>query len=379
MKLHHRICIIPLLLTLAIVGGCGTSEDEKAADAKAADKKAASQVAAKVNSTEITVSQINAVLARTPNVPSEAAEQAKRQILDRLIDQELAKQQAIAKKLDRRPNVLQVLEGSRNEILARAYVEQIAADQPKPTPEEAKKYYAEHPELFSQRRVFDIEELLVEPKEGLAAALKEQVTKTRSMQEIANWLKSREVKFAANRGVRAAEQIPLDLLPRLHAMKDGEIRVFDAAGGTHQVVRLVASKPAPVTEPAAVPRIQQFLFNRSSSEVIAREMKVIKDKAKIEYVGEFAASAADREAKAKAAADAKAKAEADAKAKAEAGAQARAEAKAKADADAQARAEALAKARAEAEKARLEAKAKATPSKPPQLPPGSIDKGVRGL
>src|SRR3990172_2493309 len=114
MKLHHRICIIPLLFTLAIAGGCGTSEDEKAADAKAADKKAASQVAAKVNSTEITVSQINAVLARTPNVPPEAAEQAKRQILDRLIDQELAKQQAIAKKLDRRPNVLQVLEGSRN-------------------------------------------------------------------------------------------------------------------------------------------------------------------------------------------------------------------------------------------------------------------------
>lgn len=369
MKPLHRSCIVPLVLTLVIAGGCGTSED----------KKAASQVAARVNSTEVTVSQVNAVLARTPNVTPEVTGQAKRQILDRLIDQELAKQQALAKKLDRRPDVLRALETARNEILARAYLEQIAAEQSKPTPEEAKKYFAEHPELFSQRRIFDIEEFVVEPKAGLAAALREQVTRARSMQEITTWLKSREVKFVANRGVRAAEQIPLDLVPKLQAMKDGEIRVFEAVGGAQQVVHLVASKPAPVNEAAATPRIQQFLFNRSSSEVIAKEMKAIKERAKIEYLGEFAASAAEVEAKANAAAEAKAKELANAKAKAEAEAQARAEAKAKTDADAQARAESLAKARAEAEKARLEAAAKATPSKPVQPPPGAIDKGVRGL
>lgn len=374
MKSHHRSCIVPLVLILAIAGGCGKSGDDKAAD-----KKAASQVAAKVNSTEITVSQVNAVLARTPNVPPEVADRAKREILDRLIDQELAKQQAIKKKLDRRPNVLQVLENARSEILARAYLEQIAAEQPKPTPEEAKKYFAEHPELFSQRRVFDIEEFVVEPKADLAAALREQVTRARSMQEIATWLKSREARFAANRVVRAAEQIPFELMPKLHGMKDGEIRVFEAAGGAQQVVRVVASKSAPVNEATATPRIQQFLFNRSSGEAIVKEMKAIKETAKIEYIGEFAASAAEVEAKANAAAEAKAKELANAKAKAEAEAQARAEAKAKTDADAQARAEALAKARAEAEKARLEAAAKATPSKPVQLPPGAIDKGVRGL
>ena len=60
-----------------------------------------------------------------------------------------------------------------------------------------------------------------------------------------------------------------------------------------------------------------------------------------------------------------------------------------ADADAKERAERLAKARAEAEKDRLEAEAKAKAKAEaeakakakaaPELPPGTIDKGVRGL
>jgi hypothetical protein len=74
----------------------------------------------------------------------------------------------------------------------------------------------------------------------------------------------------------------------------------------------VASKADPVDEATATPRIRQFLFKRRSSEVIAKEMKQIKEQAKIEYVGEFAGGAAAEEAKVKAEAEAKAKALAEA-------------------------------------------------------------------
>ncbi len=268
-----------------------------------------------MNSTEITISQINNVLARNPNVKPEAAERAKREILDRLIEAELAREEAVAKKLDRTPGVLQALEAAKTEILARAYVEQIAAAQPKPTPEEVKKYYVEHPELFSQRRVYRIEEFSVPATEGLAAKLKEQVAKARSMEDIAAWLKSQGIPFTANSAVRAAEQLPLEFLPQLQAMKDGDMRVFEA-GGQLQVIRVAASKSEPVDEARATPRIQQFLFTQRAREAVAKDMKLIKEKAKIEYVGEFAASAEEAEAKAKAAAEAKTKAIADAKAKA---------------------------------------------------------------
>ena len=280
MKPHFRVCFAPLLLAVAVAAGCGKTED----------KKAATQVAARVNSDEITVHQVNGILTRQ-NVNPEAAGQAKRQILESLIDQQLARQQAIEKKLDRSTNTLQALEAAKNEILARSYLEQIALAQPKPTTDEARKYYAEHPELFAQRRLFNLEEIAVQPLAGLNAQLKERVSKARSLQEISEWLKSRQVKFTENRGVRAAEQIPLELLPKLQAMKSGEIRALEGGGGLY-VVRVVATVSSPVDEATAIPRIQQFLFNQRAAAAIAGEMKQLRQKAIIEYVGEFAGAAA---------------------------------------------------------------------------------------
>ena len=348
----------PLVLALAFAAGCGKKDE---------DKKPATQVAARVNADEITVHQVNNVLARNPNLAPEAADRAKSEILNRLIDQQLARQKAIEKKLDRSPGVQQALEAAKSEILARAYLEQVAAALPKPTPEEVKKYYAEHPELFAQRRLFSIEEFGLVADDEVAAGLRAMVAKARSMKEVADWLAARQIKFAPNRGVRAAEQIPLELLPKLQQMKDGEIQVFDG-GNNRQVIRLVASKAEPVDEATATPRIQQFLFNRRSSEAVPRELKQLKEQAKIEYLGEFAGGAAAAEAKAKAQAEAKAKALAAEKARAEA------EAKARAEEISKARAAAEARARLEAE-----AKARANPPKPVSLPQQTIEKGLGGL
>ena len=265
----------------ALAAGCGKKEDAKPA----------TQVVAKVNAEEITVHQINNVLARNQNITPETAAQAKRDVLDRLIDQHLARQKAIENQLDRSPGVMQAIEAAKTEILARAYLEQVAAAIPKTADWEVQKYYKENPALFAQRRVFNLEEIAFVAKNDVASALREHLSKARSLQDVADWLQSREVKFAVNRGVRAAEQIPLEILPSLHAMKEGQIQLFEPAAERYQVIRIVAYKVEPMDEATAAPRIQQFLWNRRTSEVIAKEIKKIKEQAKIEYVGEFAQSA----------------------------------------------------------------------------------------
>jgi len=295
-----------LLLALALTTGCGKKEDAKGA----------TQVAARVNSDEITVHQVNYVLARNPNVTPELAPQAKREILDKLIDQHLVRQKAIENKLDRTPNVMQAIEAAKSEILARAYLDQLAATLPKPAPWETEKYYKEHPELFAQRRLFHLEVFVFKAEGAVATGLRDRLSKASSMKEIADWLQSQGVKFVANRGVRAAEQIPLESLPKVQAMKEGQIQLFDANDGRFQVLRVVAFKAEPVEEATATPRIQQFLFNRRLGEVMAKEMKQIKEQAKIEYSGEFAGGAAAAEGKVKTEAEANAKAPAEAKSKA---------------------------------------------------------------
>jgi hypothetical protein len=222
--------------------------------------------------------------------------------------------------------------------------------------------------LFGQRRVYRIEELSLPAKDGLAAQLRERTAKSRSLQDVAGWLKSQNIQFTANAGVRAAEQLPLDFLPQMQTMKDGDIRVFEAVG-VLQLIRVVASKTEPVDEARAAPRIQQFLSSLRAREAVTKDMKQIKEKAKVEYVGEFAVGAEEAGAKAKAAAEAKAKA-----------AQ---EAQAKADAEKKAQEEQLAKARRDAEekdKAEAEAKAREAgkSSQPKPLTP-EMEKGLKGV
>jgi EpsD family peptidyl-prolyl cis-trans isomerase len=299
-----------ILLSAAFAAGCDRKDDAKVA----------TQVAARVNADEITVHQVNHVLAQRQDIQPEFAAQAKRAALDRLINQQLARQKAIEAQLDRSPEVVQAIEAAKTEILARAHVDGINRTLLKPTPLEIQKYYSKHPELFAQRRVFSLEEIAFAAGDDVAATLRKNFSRPQSMKEIAEWLQSKGVRFSANRGVRAAEQIPLAILPGIHAMTKGEIRLFEAVPGRYQVIRVVDFLEAPMDEATAAPQIERFLFNQVSGAAVAREMGQIRKQSKIEYLGEFAERAAAPETM-----------------KGEPGVKSFTEAEAKAEADAQAR------------------------------------------
>lgn len=254
-------------------------------------KKPAGPVAARVNAVEIPVQQVDFVLARTvaATTSPDQGPKIRREILDKLVDQQLAVEQALEKKLDRSPAVLMAIEAARREILARAYYEQLTAGLGKPTPEEAQKYYAEHPQLFAERRIYNIQEIVLPASAGVAARLDEMLAAGKPMTEIAGWLKDKGIKFVAASATRPAEQLPLELLPRIHALKDGQGLVIDSVQNT-TVMRVLASQSVPVTEAAALPRIQQFLGNQRAAAAAERELKQLKAKAKITYEGEFAAT-----------------------------------------------------------------------------------------
>jgi EpsD family peptidyl-prolyl cis-trans isomerase len=284
MRTAYNIISILLVPSVALgIAGCGSKDADK--------PKPATQIAAKVNSGEISVHQLNYVLTRTPGAGAASPEMApkiRREVLDRLVDQELAVEKAIEKKLDRSPEVLLTLENSRREILARAYVEQITAAAPKPTIEEAKKYYAENPPLFAERRIYNIQEIVL-PAAGVPTELRGMVDAGKPMEEIANWLKGRGVKFAAGSATRSAEQIPLELLPKIHPLKAGQSLILEGPQ-TVTVMRLAGVQSAPVSEDTALPRIQQFLGNQRAAEMAKQELKALKANAKISYMGEFAGS-----------------------------------------------------------------------------------------
>ena len=286
MSIHRFLLIASALTVLGIALGCE----------RANQPKKATQVAAKVNGAEITVHQINNVLATRTNISPEVLTQVKRAILEGLIDQELRRQLAIESQLDRSPKIIQAVEAARTEILARAYLDGQLRTLPQPLPWEVEKYYKEHPELFAQRRIFSLEEISLIATDDIISKLRKQLLAARSIQDIADWVQSQPLKFNLIRGIRAAEQIPLALLPKVQAMKEGQTELFEGSDGRFQIIRVVGFLEAPLDLPAATPRIQRFLFNQRSAQAITREICEIRARSKIEYLGEFSGGTASREA-----------------------------------------------------------------------------------
>jgi EpsD family peptidyl-prolyl cis-trans isomerase len=273
-----QVAVIALAAAVALLSGCGEKKDKE---------KPASQTAAKVNKEEITVHQINFVLQQQRGLPPEQAASASKQVLERLIDQELALQKAQDQKIDREPRVVQQLEASRREIIARAYVEKIGSGAPKPSPAEIKAYYDAHPALFKERRVYSLQELSIQSKPEEAAALQAKLAAAKDLPEFINYLKGAEYKFTANQAVRAAEQLPLANLDKFAALKDGQT-IFNVVPGGVQVIYLVGSRSQPVDEQRAVPAVEQFLLNERKRKVVEDDLKALRAAAKVEYVGEYA-------------------------------------------------------------------------------------------
>ena len=283
MKQRITLLLTPVVLALVLTG-CGDK----------ADKKVATQVAAKVGSEEISVHQINQVLARTntANTTPQGAQALRREVLEKLIDQQLAVDQATESKLHRSPDIVAQVEAVRREVLARAYIQQVTAALPKPNAEETKKYYVEHPQLFSERRVFNIQELIVPASVGpqVADQMRGMLAAGKTMEELAAMLRSKDIKFGGGAAQRAAEQIPLELLGKVHALKDGQATIISTAQA-FTVIRIASSQSAPVAEAAALPRIEQFLANQRGVEAVTKNLKDLRAKAGVTYMGDFAQAA----------------------------------------------------------------------------------------
>ena len=331
---------------------------------------AATQAVATVDGEEISVHQINRVLSQAQGVNVENLSKTKLEILESLIDQQLAINLAVNKKLDRSPDVVMAIENAKREIIARAAIEQISTGVPQPSDEEAKKYFAENPALFSERRLFSLQEIALPKTTKDIGSIGDKITSIKSMEEMSAWLQEKKIQFSGDGGTRAAEQVPLEILPKLHQFKDGQIGMIEGKDA-YLIMRLVASQSQPVTEAQALPRIKVFLFNQRVTEVVKQKREQMKAKAKIEYLGEFAGGEAAFKAKIEVRADAKARQAEQAAQKAKVYEEALAEQKAATQAQAEGRSKARSEARMQSGN---DAKTHYSP-----LSSADLEKGLKGV
>ncbi|GAB1390902.1 MAG: hypothetical protein AMXMBFR78_17900 [Rubrivivax sp.] len=272
-----------LLATVAAVllGACGEKKKERPKP----------QVAARVDGHAITDAQLRLVLEQQGPLRPEQADAAGRQVLARLIDQRLLVAQAERLELERDPRVRERLDAARRDILARAYAERLDEGAPPPSPAEIDAYYRAHPERFAQRRIYTLQELMVDARPDQFDALRALLQTPGSIADLARELEARGLRFTLGQAVRAAEQLPPQTLQNLSRLGDGQALLLPTPGGAVVMV-LAASRSAPLAPEEARPLIEPLLLAERRRRRLEQELQSLRAAARIETRDRGAAAGA---------------------------------------------------------------------------------------
>lgn len=244
------------------------------------------QVVARVNGSEISMLQFSHALERVGvEAPNSAV---RKEVANKLVERELALQQALEAKLDRRPEVMLRLEEARRDVLARAWAEQVASQGEQPSPDAAARYFAEHPALFAERRIYRLREAAIAADVPQLGAARQRFARGASMAEVSAWLREQKVAFNEQVVIRAAEQLPIAALPRLATATEGETVFFESPRGII-VYQVISAQPAPVGWAAALPVIVDYLAKQAGKRAVEAEMRRLRSSGEIAYRGDFAA------------------------------------------------------------------------------------------
>ena len=270
------LCAALVLLAAAGLSACGNKE------------KKPGQSLASVNGEEITVLQLNEEMQRA-NVSASQQEAASKQLLESLIDRQLLQGEAAKDKTDRDPKVMQAIERAKALIVAQAYMQKRIGTINRPTKQEVDEYFNKNPQFFSERKQFDMKELVIETAD-MNDQLKLAMDSAKSLDDVAAWLDTHKVKYARTQLSRTSADLAPELSAKLLSMPKGQLFII-REGDRTLLISLADIRESAVSLAQATPQIEQFLFNKKSKDAADAEIKRLRATAKIEYLGKGAGPA----------------------------------------------------------------------------------------
>lgn len=270
------VLLAALLIALA---GC---DEKKNVDA------ASDAVAAKVNGEAISTQSIAAELAKAGvKNPADVNQEDADRVLNALLEQRLFVQGAKKMGLEKDPQVVRAIEAAQRAVLAQAYVDKVTVGAAKPGEAEINAYYDKHPELFSERRLYRLQEIMIQVGPESIAAVKTRLGSGTNLNDLVEWLKSQNIPARGNLTVKSAEQLPMELLAKLHPLKDGQAIVMENPRQI-TVLILAGSQTQPMSREQAQGSIERFLTAANRREMAKAELDKLRGAAKIEYVAPYA-------------------------------------------------------------------------------------------
>lgn len=252
---------------------------------------ATSEMVASVGDEKITQAELDLALARLGELSEAQTAEARGKLLQALIDQRLIAQAAQQAGLDKDSVVEIAMANASRQVLMEAYAERNFKDVATPSDTEIAEYYEQHPELFSQRRIYRIQELDLQVDASRMADVEAKLKSSHSLGDFVNWVKEQGIEGKTAVAVKPAEQIPAALLARLSQMKDGQVALLPGRPGHIVIQQLQESQLQPVTLEQSRSAIERALTTQKRKELMEADLKKLREAAKIEYATGYAPAA----------------------------------------------------------------------------------------
>lgn len=265
----RRVLHSILLLTAVCVSACSSNE------------KTAVQTLAKVNGEEITTLHLNDELGRSGSRAGQNPE-PNRPLLESLIDRQLITDAAMRLKLDRTPEVMQAIERAKAEIISQAYLASVASKSDKPSMGEICDYFQTHPEYFSHRKQFVIQQLIIASSD-ISDELKLILDSAKSLDAVAVWLNQHNIRHVRGQISRSTTDLPDQMVARLNTMQKGQL--FIVHEGENSLLNAISDiRDNPVSVKNAAPQIEMYLLAKKHKAAAEAEIAHLRSLAKIEYL-----------------------------------------------------------------------------------------------
>lgn len=248
-------------------------------------------IAAKIGDDVISEAELNHAMSRLDVLGNGERAQVRGKILEALIDQHLISHAAENAKLDKEPQVAQALAHAQRQVLAEVYMARMLKDVAKPSDAEINDYYAKHPELFSDRRVYRLQEIELKTGSTRVPEIESQLKQSQNLADFVARLKAQGIESKAGLAVKPAEQIPTPILAQIKDMEAGQVTVSATGAERITVLQLLASQVQPVSLDQARGAIERVLQARSRKGLLDTEVKKLRNNAKIEYGEGFSPTA----------------------------------------------------------------------------------------
>lgn len=300
-KLHlepwcrQSACVLAMVFAGLLVQGCAEADSSAAAvtggqnAGQETPSAKATQVAARVNAEELTVHQLNERLAAWTGAAgiSGAEDPTVGRSLNRLIELTLLRQEAEAQGLASKPEVMRQLLAARSEVLARAMAQQLGDEGPSPAPQEVRRYFDEHPEAFSRRQVFLVQEVRSAAEGTALDKALPRLNEFRNAQAFARALEREGARAEVVHLQVSSDQLPLKHVARLKGLPPEQPIRMDE-GQVLRVWWVQASVDQPIEWERAQGVIERLLSSQMRAERVRREIDRLRNQGSVEYVGDFA-------------------------------------------------------------------------------------------